>query len=507
MSTTRYIGIGVMAVILLYIAYYFSDVITWVSLAWIVSMLGSPIMTLLGKVKIGKFRLSASLRAFIVLMLFFGVLASFVALIVPVVVQQGRNLAGVNYAKIMENLDEPFAHFSDRLIKYGIMEGELSKYHKSADTSSAPKPPKIDTTTTKDTVAIDSPKTLPSNVSTTQPNTNFVTGDTINIVVNANDTGFLYTKANIPIDSLLYYDTLSETPKVRDVQFNVRVAMQGLPKPADLQLIEAAHDTTAIEKPTDSPLEKMKKRVFSFINPSAVISGTAGFLFNFLGNFLILLTSVSFIAFFFLKDEELFARGIKGAIPDAYADRIDAALVEIKRLLTRYFGGMLFQVFMIALYVSILFAVLGIKNGILIGVFAAFLNIIPYLGPIIGALFAILVTISSNLELDFYTEIVPLIVKVCIVFASMQLLDNFLLQPIIFSNSIMAHPLEIFIVVIAGAKLGGITGMVVALPIYTVFRVIAASFLSEFKIVQQLTQHLKDPAEKLPDETTPTHMQ
>jgi predicted PurR-regulated permease PerM len=168
---------------------------------------------------------------------------------------------------------------------------------------------------------------------------------------------------------------------------------------------------------------------------------------------------------------------------------------------------MLFQVFMIGLYVSILLGILGVKNGILIGIFAAFLNIVPYLGPIIGALFAILVTISSNLELDFYTEMMPLLIKVCIVFASMQILDNFVLQPIIFSNSIMAHPLEIFIVVIAGAKIGGITGMVVALPIYTVFRVIAASFLSEFKIVQQLTQHLKDPNKPATEDITPTDMQ
>ena len=69
----------------------------------------------------------------------------------------------------------------------------------------------------------------------------------------------------------------------------------------------------------------------------------------------------------------------------------------------------------------------------------------------------------------------------------MQLLDNFILQPQIFSASVKAHPLEIFICVLVGAKIGGILGMVLAIPVYTVLRVIAKVFLSEFKIVQKIT--------------------
>jgi len=72
----------------------------------------------------------------------------------------------------------------------------------------------------------------------------------------------------------------------------------------------------------------------------------------------------------------------------------------------------------------------------------------------------------------------------------MQLLDNFFLQPTIFGRSVKAHPLEIFIVVLVGAKLGGILGMVVAIPAYTVFRVIGKVFFSEFKVIQRITQGL-----------------
>ena len=107
-------------------------------------------------------------------------------------------------------------------------------------------------------------------------------------------------------------------------------------------------------------------------------------------------------------------------------------------------------------------------------------------------------TISSTIEMspDFYTETLPLILKVVGVFLTMQMLDNFLLQPFIFSNSVKAHPLEIFIIILVGAKLGGITGMILAIPAYTVIRVIAKIFLSEFRIVQQITGGLDDGGRK-----------
>ena len=141
----------------------------------------------------------------------------------------------------------------------------------------------------------------------------------------------------------------------------------------------------------------------------------------------------------------------------------------------------------ITIFVSVFLSILGIKNALLIGFFAALINVIPYLGPMIGAAFGVFITISSNLDLEFYNEMLPLLVKVVIVFASMQMLDNFLLQPFIFSNSVLAHPLEIFIIILVGAKLGGILGMVLAIPVYTVLRVVARVFLSEFKIVQKIT--------------------
>jgi predicted PurR-regulated permease PerM len=133
---------------------------------------------------------------------------------------------------------------------------------------------------------------------------------------------------------------------------------------------------------------------------------------------------------------------------------------------------------------------LGVKNALLIGFFAGIMNVIPYVGPIIAAAVGMVITLSSNMELSFYDEMIPLLTKVGIVFIATRLIDDIILQPNIFSKSVKAHPLEIFIIVLVGAKVGGILGMVLAIPFYTAFRVIGKVFLSEFKVIQSLTRNM-----------------
>ena len=118
------------------------------------------------------------------------------------------------------------------------------------------------------------------------------------------------------------------------------------------------------------------------------------------------------------------------------------------------------------------------------------MNVIPYIGPIIATFAAVMITLSSNMEMSFYTQMVPLLTKVIIVFMVTRLIDDIILQPNIFSKSVKAHPLEIFLIVLVGAKIGGIMGMVLAIPFYTAFRVIGKVFLSEFKVIQRLTRHM-----------------
>jgi predicted PurR-regulated permease PerM len=208
------------------------------------------------------------------------------------------------------------------------------------------------------------------------------------------------------------------------------------------------------------------------------------------GNIVIGLMSVFFIAFFFLREQGLFLDAIKSMVPNEYEERTTVTIEETSNLLIRYFVGILIQMTIITIFVSLALTVLGIPNALLIGFFAAIMNVIPYIGPILGAALGIIITISSGLDLSFYSELLPNIFKVMGVFFVMQMTDNFIIQPNIFSKSVKAHPLEIFIVVLIGAKIGGILGMVLAIPAYTALRVIAKVFLSEFKVVQRLTKNL-----------------
>lgn len=208
------------------------------------------------------------------------------------------------------------------------------------------------------------------------------------------------------------------------------------------------------------------------------------------GNILISIFSIVFITFFFLRDNHILTNFVVLILPNKYEARIREAVEDITEMLSRYFTGILIQISIITIFVTIGLSILGVKNALLIAIFAALINVIPYLGPIIGAAFGVLITISSNLDISFYGEMLPLLGKVVFVFGCMQLLDNFILQPFIFSNSVKAHPLEIFLIILVGAQLAGIPGMILAIPTYTVFRVIAKIFLSKYRLVKKLTENM-----------------
>ena len=133
---------------------------------------------------------------------------------------------------------------------------------------------------------------------------------------------------------------------------------------------------------------------------------------------------------------------------------------------------------------------MGVKNAILIGFVAGLLNVIPYIGPIIGAMLGIIIAITTNIHFDEFSGILPLIGKMVIVYAIAQVLDNVVLQPLIYSQSVNAHPLEIFLVILIAGSVGGIAGMVLAVPTYSIFRVFAREFFIEFKVVQKLTENI-----------------
>ncbi len=209
-----------------------------------------------------------------------------------------------------------------------------------------------------------------------------------------------------------------------------------------------------------------------------------------LGSLSIGLFSVLFISFFLMKDSKILHKGLLVIVPNNSESRFQKSFETIKDLLSRYFIGLVFQIIIIFVLYAIVLVIFGVENAIVIAFLCALLNLIPYLGPLIGGILMLFLTMTSHIGQDFQTEILPTTIYVMIGFLIAQLVDNFFSQPFIFSKSVKSHPLEIFLVIIIGGLLFGVIGMVVAVPSYTALKVILKEFLAENKIVKSLTKDL-----------------
>jgi predicted PurR-regulated permease PerM len=206
------------------------------------------------------------------------------------------------------------------------------------------------------------------------------------------------------------------------------------------------------------------------------------------GTFSMGLFSVLFITFFFLKDNRLLHNVFVLITPDRNEKKILNSLKTINDLLSRYFIGLIIQISILFAIYSVTLLIFDIKSAVVIAFLCALLNLIPYIGPLIGGVLMILLTMTSSLEYDFQTHILPVTTYVLFGYIIAQLIDNFFSQPIIFSKSVKSHPLEIFLIIVIGGLLFGITGMIFAVPSYTVIKVVLKEFLSDNPIVKSLTK-------------------
>jgi predicted PurR-regulated permease PerM len=147
---------------------------------------------------------------------------------------------------------------------------------------------------------------------------------------------------------------------------------------------------------------------------------------------------------------------------------------------------------MILIDIGMTIAGIEFQQALVMGLILGILNVIPYVGPWLGLFIAIIMGVASHINQDFSTVVVPLIYYMIIVEAITHLIDNVVFQPVIFSNSVKAHPLEIFVVVLASGFAAGIPGMILGIPAYTVLRVFAREFFYGFKAVQKITSSLSD---------------
>jgi predicted PurR-regulated permease PerM len=202
------------------------------------------------------------------------------------------------------------------------------------------------------------------------------------------------------------------------------------------------------------------------------------------------LFSILFISFFFLKDSKLLQNALLTLVPDNLEPNLVHSTEKIKSLLSRYFVGLVIQIFVLFVVYTIALLLIGVQNALVIAFLCALFNLIPYIGPIIGGILMILLTMTSQLGADFRLEILPDVGWVLLALTIGQLIDNFISQPVIYSTSVRSHPLEIFLVILIAGLLFGVAGMIFAIPGYTALKVVLKEFLSDNKIVKHLTKDL-----------------
>ena len=352
--------------LLLACAWYFRNIVVYILVAGVLSIVGRPLVDLLSRIRIKKFSIPVPISALITLLLLWGVIVLFFVIFIPLLTKQISFLSTIDSSKIVQLIEDP-----------------------------------------------------------------------LNRVENV----FRYLNKDLPQDMSLKQYFAGKVAEVLNIN---------------------------------------------------VIQNSLGSIFGVLGNVAVAIFSISFITFFFLKDQHLFFESILMWVPDKYTDNFTRALYSIKNLLTRYFIGIFIQSTCVMILISVGMLIIGIdfQQALVLGLIIGILNIIPYVGPWLGFFIAVTMGVASYINMDFRTVVIPIIYKMSIVVIVTQFIDNWILQPTIFSNSVRAHPLEIFVVVLAAGFAAGIPGMILGIPAYTVIRVFAREFFYNFKAVQKITSGL-----------------
>lgn len=227
---------------------------------------------------------------------------------------------------------------------------------------------------------------------------------------------------------------------------------------------------------------------------AGTLSTVVGSLTMFLTDLGVALFSIIFISFFFIKKPGMISSIVCALIPDKYTEKARASMQESGKLVSRYFIGMAIEVLGVSLLNFIgllLIARMGFKYSISIAFLTGLLNIIPYIGPLIGGVlgvsFSLVIKYVCASTFGLSVGFLPFVLILAGIFTFTQLVDNSIYQPLIYSNSVKVHPLEIFIVFLIAGHVGGMTGMFIAIPSYTVVRVIAKQFLGNVKAIRELT--------------------
>jgi len=365
-STLRYFLIFLGLLLLGYLLWYFSAIVTYVLIAAVLSLVFRPLVQVLGRIRIGKSGLPDGISALLVLILIWFLVFGFFRLFVPLVANEANELSQIESDMLVQKLEKPLE-------------------------------------------------------------------------------------------------------KIQNLYYNYNAGKENIPNLEDFISSEI-------------------KEILSL----DVVSGFFSSIMELMGNLLIAVFSISFITYFMLKEKSIITDFIVLMVHTKHEEAIRKAMESVRYLLMRYFVGLLTQASGMMILTAVGMYIVGINFtlAVTIGLIVGLINIIPYLGPYLGGSIGILLGVSNNLQMDMTAELLPMVLSMLAVIVCVQLIDNFLFQPLIFGKSVKAHPLEVFLVILIAGTLAGIPGMILGIPSYTVIRVFAKEFLSQVRFVKKLTRNI-----------------
>lgn len=237
----------------------------------------------------------------------------------------------------------------------------------------------------------------------------------------------------------------------------------------------------------------------SFIEELKIVNFASN-LFSFVGKIFIGVFSVLFLSFFALKDRRIFFKVVRKYIPISFRENYDHILYNTKSQLVRYFSGVFVEMIVVGLAEGLLCYLLGVPNPALIGLIGGALNIIPYAGPAIATVVSVIISITGMLPLGTETvDLTIVAVKVVSAILFVKIIDDFVIQPVLYGKRVNAHPIEIFIVILVAGYVGGIFAMILAVPAYSFVRIIVKEFFGEYFYETQKREKLAMECQEVQD--------
>jgi predicted PurR-regulated permease PerM len=183
-------------------------------------------------------------------------------------------------------------------------------------------------------------------------------------------------------------------------------------------------------------------------------------------SYLVNIVIVPFITYFILAEGNIGIKKLVERIPNKYFEMMLNVIHKLQRELTSYLRGLLLESSLVGCISIVGLTIIGVPYAIILGIITGVANIVPYLGPIVGAGLAVLVSLITTGD---FQMLAPIIILALVT----RLADDLILQPICFGKSLDMHPVAVVLTLIIGHQLMGVSGMVISIPIATILRVSA----------------------------------